>query len=151
MSYQWQFNGAGVTGATGTSLTLTSVQPTNARQLHGGGDQHAGFGDQRGGGLTVLVPPAITAQPTNLTVVEGATASFSVIASGTSPLSYQWLFNGAGLGGATGTSLTLTSVQPTNGGQLHGGGDQSGGFCDQRGGGVDSAGAAGDHGPARPT
>ena len=33
--------------------------------------------------LTVLVPPAITAQPTNLSVVEGANASFSVTASGT--------------------------------------------------------------------
>ena len=65
--------------------------------------------------LTVLVPPAITAQPTNLSVVEGANAGFSVTASGTEPLSYQWLFNGAGLAGATGTSLTLTSVQPTNG------------------------------------
>ena len=66
--------------------------------------------------LTVLVPPAITAQPTNLSVVEGANAGFSVTASGTSPLSYQWQFNGAGVTGATGTSLTLASVQPTNGG-----------------------------------
>ena len=66
--------------------------------------------------LTVLVPPAITAQPTNLNVVEGANAGFSVTAAGTSPLSYQWQFNGADVIGATGTSLTLTSVQPTNAG-----------------------------------
>ena len=32
--------------------------------------------------------------------------------------------------------------------QLHGGGDQHGGFGDQRGGGLDGAGAAGDYGPA---
>ena len=49
--------------------------------------------------LTVLVPPSITAQPTNLSVVEGANASFSVTASGTAPLSYQWQFNGAALPG----------------------------------------------------
>ena len=66
--------------------------------------------------LTVLVPPAITAQLTNLTAMEGASASFSAAATGTSPLSYQWQFNGAGVPGATGSSLTLSSVQPTNGG-----------------------------------
>src|SRR5208283_1671902 len=66
--------------------------------------------------LTVLVPPVITAQPTNLSIVEGANAGFSVTASGTMPLSYQWQFNGAGVSGATGSSLTLSSVQPANGG-----------------------------------
>ena len=116
LSYQWQFNGAGVTGATGTGLTLSSVQPTNAGSYTVVVTNTAGSVTSAVAVLTVLVPPAITAQPTNLTVVAGASAGFSVTASGTSPLSYQWQFNGAGVSGATGTSLTLSSVQPTNGG-----------------------------------
>ena len=128
LSYQWQFNGAGVTGATGTSLALTSVQPTNAGSYTVVVTNTAGSVTSAVAVLTVLVPPAISAQPTNLSVVAGANAGFSVTASGTLPLSYQWRFNGAGIAGATGTSLALTSVQPTNGGQLHGGGDQHGGL-----------------------
>ena len=110
------FNGAGLAGATGTSLTLASVQPTNGGSYAVVVTNLAGSVTSAVAVLTVLVPPLITAQPTNLNVVEGANASFSVTASGTAPLSYQWMFNGAVIIGATGTSLTLTSVQPTNGG-----------------------------------
>ena len=56
-------------------------------------------------------PPAIAVQPTNQTVYVGGTASFSVTASGTLPLSYQWNFNGTNLSGATNTVLTLTNTQ----------------------------------------
>ena len=62
--------------------------------------------------LTVLVPPAVTMQPTNLTVVQGNNATFSVTATGTAPLSYQWYFDGTNqLLGATNSSLTLNLVQ----------------------------------------
>ena len=53
------------------------------------------------------VPPTIFAQPTNQTLVAGETAIFAVAASGTSPLSYQWMFNGTNLGGATQSALVL--------------------------------------------
>jgi hypothetical protein len=56
-------------------------------------------------------PPVITSQPTNRTVNAGDAATFSVTASGTAPLSYQWNFNGTNIVGATNTSLTLTGVQ----------------------------------------
>ena len=41
--------------------------------------------------------PFIAAQPTNQTVFAGASATFSVVAGGTAPLSYQWRRNGAGI------------------------------------------------------
>jgi hypothetical protein len=56
-------------------------------------------------------PPSIASQPTNQTVAVGGTANFSVTASGSLPLSYQWAFNGTNIVGATNTSLTLTNVQ----------------------------------------
>ena len=61
-------------------------------------------------------PPTITTQPTNQTVNAGSTAIFSVVASGTAPLSYQWSFNTTNIVGATNATLTLASVQPANGG-----------------------------------
>ena len=57
------------------------------------------------------VPPSIQKPPQSQTVAPGSNVSFSVVAAGTSPLSYQWRFNGAGIAGATSSVLTLTNVQ----------------------------------------
>ena len=43
------------------------------------------------------VPPAITVQPQSRTNSVGTTATFTVMAAGTAPLSYQWRFNGSNL------------------------------------------------------
>ncbi|MDR3456038.1 MAG: immunoglobulin domain-containing protein [Verrucomicrobiae bacterium] len=58
------------------------------------------------------VAPMITAQPTNLTVTVNNTAVFNVTAQGTSPLYYQWSYNGTNILGATNSSLTLNNISP---------------------------------------
>ncbi len=77
--------------------------------------------------LTVWVPPAIVTQPQSTTNVVGTTANFSVTASGTAPLSYQWQFNGTNIGGATSSSSDAEQCASRPSGQLRGGGDQRGG------------------------
>jgi PKD repeat protein len=59
-----------------------------------------------------IVPPVITSQPTNKTVLPGANATFSVNAGGTAPFAFQWRFNGVNLSGATASTLTRSNVQP---------------------------------------
>jgi hypothetical protein len=59
-------------------------------------------------------PPSITSRPVDVNVALGASASFSLRASGTLPLSYQWRFNGADIPGATSTMYVVTNVQPAN-------------------------------------
>lgn len=54
--------------------------------------------------------PSITQQPANSTVQVGEAATFSVSASGSQPLSYQWQRNGVNIPGATGASYTLASA-----------------------------------------
>jgi len=54
--------------------------------------------------------PSITAQPVNATVTVGQTATFSVGAAGTSPLSYQWRKNAANISGATASSYTTPAT-----------------------------------------
>jgi hypothetical protein len=68
------------------------------------------------GKCVTAVPPYVVIQPQDQTVPDGYTARFSVTATGTSPLSYQWLFNSTNLPGATAPTLTLTNVQATNDG-----------------------------------
>jgi hypothetical protein len=62
------------------------------------------------------VAPTLTTQPTNLTVAAGDTASFSVVAAGTAPLSYQWARNGSSIVGATAATFTLTSTSAADNG-----------------------------------
>jgi hypothetical protein len=59
--------------------------------------------------LTVVSPPNISMQPTNNTVAPGGSVTFNVSAAG-GDLSYQWLFDGANISGATAPSLTVTNV-----------------------------------------
>ena len=66
--------------------------------------------------VPVLGPPRILAQPTNQMVAVGGTATFTVQAIGTLPLSYQWSFNGTNINNATNATLTLTNVQLTQAG-----------------------------------
>ncbi len=56
--------------------------------------------------------PTITTQPVNQTVTTGQTATFTVVAGGTAPLSYQWQKNGGNIAGATSASYT-TPVMTT--------------------------------------
>jgi len=65
--------------------------------------------------LTVIAPPVITAQPQSLTNAAGATASFSVTATGAN-LSYQWKFNTTNIAGATGSTYSIANVQAANAG-----------------------------------
>lgn len=73
--------------------------------------------------LTALViggggppPPTITSQPQSLTRNVGSNATFSVSATGTGTLHYQWAFNQTNIAGATAASITISNVQPTNAG-----------------------------------
>ena len=57
------------------------------------------------------LPPTILTQPQSRTVRAGTNVTFKVVATGTSPLSYQWRFNTTNVVGATNSSLALTNVQ----------------------------------------
>ena len=59
---------------------------------------------------STTVPPSITQQPQSLTRAVGQSATFSVGATGTQPLAYQWRRNGANIAGATASSYTIASV-----------------------------------------
>lgn len=77
-----------------------------------------------GGGSTYKPPtttptaPAITTQPSNVTVTVGSTATFTVVASGASPLSYQWQKNGVAVNAATNATYTTPATQLADDGAM---------------------------------
>jgi hypothetical protein len=60
--------------------------------------------------------PFIITQPISQRVTKNFSATFNVVAGGTPNLHYQWRFNGVPISGATNSSYTLASVQPSNAG-----------------------------------
>jgi hypothetical protein len=112
LQYQWSFNGTNIINATNAILTLSNVQLTNAGIYSVFVVNGYGSTNSSNAVLTVKAAPTITSQPTNQVMAVGGTASFSVTASGTPSLSYQWYFNtNSLLLGATNATLTLSNVQ----------------------------------------
>jgi len=72
--------------------------------------------------VPAFAAPTITMQPQSQTKAAGSTCTFQVMADGTVPLSYQWLFNGNNLAdagrisGSRTDSLTITNVQVSDAG-----------------------------------
>jgi hypothetical protein len=63
-----------------------------------------------GCGVTCTVAPSISGQPVNQTAVVGQSALFTVAASGSPSLAYQWLKNGAPIPGATQPSYITSAA-----------------------------------------
>ncbi len=63
-----------------------------------------------GGDGGAATAPAIVSAPVGLTVAEGGQFSLSVIATGTAPLTYQWLKDGAAVAGATGSTYAVAAA-----------------------------------------
>jgi subtilase family serine protease len=116
ISYRWRQNGTNlanggtVSGATSNVLTLTSVIAANGGSYALVATNVYGSITSSAATLTVLLPATITVPPVTQTIQCGSNASFSVTATGTTPLSYQWSLDGAAIVGATTTSLTLANV-----------------------------------------
>jgi alpha-tubulin suppressor-like RCC1 family protein len=108
--FQWRRNGVAIAGA--TSATYTTPPLTQA-------DNGARFSvvvrndkdtvTSADATLTVLGAPAITTSPGAQTVAVGATAAFSVAATGIG-LTYQWRRNGVAVGGATAATYTTPAT-----------------------------------------
>jgi len=62
--------------------------------------------------------PQITSEPQNVTASTGQSATFSVSASGTAPLTYQWLRDGNDIAGANQSSYTLPGVSTADSGAV---------------------------------
>ncbi len=116
LSYQWKFNGANISGATAASYSKSNAQASDAGNYSVTVSNPSGSVTSGNATLTVNVPPSITTQPANQIVNQGGTATFSVVVSGTAPISYQWKFNRVNISGATSSSYSKANVQSSDAG-----------------------------------
>ena len=110
MTYQWNKGGGAISGATSSTYTTPAETISdNAVQFTAVVTNGAGSATSNAATLTVnalAVAPAITTQPTSRTVIAGQTATFSVAATGTAPMTYQWNKGGGAISGATSSTYT---------------------------------------------
>jgi Immunoglobulin domain/Immunoglobulin I-set domain len=122
ISYQWQKGGTNIAGANAASYTTpVTTLADNGSKFDVIVSNSAGSVTSAQATLTVSaspVAPNITVQPTNQTVTAGQAATFSVTATGTAPLTYQWQKNGAVITGATAASYTTPVTTTADSGEL---------------------------------
>jgi hypothetical protein len=123
LSYQWRKNSVAIAGATSSSYTTpVTTSSDNGAQFSVVVSNATGSVTSSAATLTVnaaAVAPSIATQPISQTVTVGQTASFSVVAAGTAPLSYQWRKNSVAIAGATSSSYTTpVTTSSDNGAQF---------------------------------
>jgi len=122
--YQWQRDSGSLSfwnlaGCTNATLVLTNVGTSDAVNYCVVVTNSAGAVASAVAHLTVVTspqPPQIipTTALQHQAVFVGQRASFTVTASGTAPLAYQWRLDGYDLAGRTNRTLTLSAVQPAD-------------------------------------
>jgi hypothetical protein len=126
-----RLNGAALSGITASGFTTWTaftipagsgfIAGTNVLEfeVNNAGDtiNPAGFRVELDGRATGSgEAPVFFVQPASQEVIVGDSATFSVDAGGTPPLSFQWRFKGTPIAGATSSNYTLTSITTNNAG-----------------------------------
>jgi hypothetical protein len=115
--YQWYSNNVALAGATNVGLLFTNAQSADTASYSVVVTNNYSSATSVPATLTVLVAPVIVGQPANLSVLSGSNVTFTVVATGSSPLTYRWYEVGAGaIAGATGATLAISNVQAGNAG-----------------------------------
>ena len=114
---RWTFEGITIAGATNSTLVVSNAQAVNEGVYRAVVQNAAAAATSVVARVRVFPQlPVILAGPASFTVGASSNAVFSVIATGTQPLSYQWLFNGNALVGASGSQYALSNAQAINAG-----------------------------------
>jgi hypothetical protein len=115
-TFQWRKDGVNLVGATNGTLAIANAAAGDSGNYSVVISSASGSITSSVTPVTMLVSPKILSGPQSQSVLAGADACFSVVATG-SDLNLQWQFNGQTLSGATNASLSLPAVQAAQAGQ----------------------------------
>lgn len=122
LSFQWMKNdvslsdSATISGSATATLTIANVSQADAANYSVFVSNSSGSVTSAVATLVVIDPPSITTQPEGQTRSIGQSVTFSVEATGTAPLSYQWQFNATPISGATLSAFSKSNLQLSDAG-----------------------------------
>src|SRR5665213_1094073 len=117
ISYQWYLSsGAAIAGQTNATLAIAKVATNNSGTYYLTASNSLGGAQSSNVVVSVTaIPVAITQQSTNTSVFQNYTATFSILAAGTPPISYHWFSYGIAIPGATTNTYSLVAGLANNG------------------------------------
>jgi len=115
-SYQWKKDGTTIAGATTAIYTIPAVTNADEGTYTVVVTNGCGSVTSTPAALSLGAAPTITSEPTAQTVCAGQPVEFTVAATGTPPLTYQWLKDGGEIGGATAATYTISAAASTDAG-----------------------------------
>jgi hypothetical protein len=120
VTYQWMKNGVFISGANSSNYSTPVTTITdNGEQFTVSVRNAAGTTSSNSAQLKVTAPviaPTITSQPKAQSVTAGQAAKFSVTATGTAPITYQWSRKGSPIVGATSSGYTTALTAASDNG-----------------------------------
>jgi hypothetical protein len=115
-NYQWYLGATPVPGQTTATLTLLPAMQAQTGDYTLWVTNSGGVASSDPAHVEIVAaPPSIVMEPQAATRLQGASATFTVQASGSEPLHYQWKSNSVPIAGATSAGLTLANIQPSFG------------------------------------
>lgn len=115
-AYQWYRGEDELAGETHATFEIAAASEVDAGDYAVVVANAAGTATSSTATLTVNTPPSITSQPASQTVNEGDAVSFTVAATGTAPLAYQWYRGGDELAGETDAMLEIAAASEADAG-----------------------------------
>jgi hypothetical protein len=110
ISYQWRKNGLNISNATSASYSIPAVSAGDAANYDVQVSNAQGSVASGSVSLSINAPPSILVQPSSIALNSGTLGAFTVTATGTSPINYQWRKNGVNIIGANSPSFSISPV-----------------------------------------
>lgn len=106
-TYQWMKGTTSIPTAVANTYTVASATANDAGTYSVVVTNSCGGVTSRTVDVFVNTAPSVTTQPTNAAVTEGDQIKFSVVATGTDTLRYQWMKDGTAIAGANAATFTI--------------------------------------------
>jgi hypothetical protein len=119
LSYQWYKDYLPMSGANQATLSLNNVNPSYSGVYYCRLSNLCGFVNSNDAILSIDTTVVITAQSGSISTCVSTSASFSVTASGTPPMSYQWYNNNGPIANATNNIFIINNVALSDAGDYY--------------------------------
>ena len=119
LSYQWYNSSGSILGATSSLYLLNSLDTSDADVYYCIVTNSCGSVQSSNKTLVVNSSPSFVSQSGSITQCENTTALFTLLAEGSTPLSYQWFVDTGMVAGANANSYTIPSISTANAGNYY--------------------------------
>lgn len=116
ITYSWTHNGSILPGSGHDHYTINPITPASAGTYQCFATNVCGADTSSLITINVNTLPNVTLQPENQATCINGSVTFSTTATGTDPLTYQWMKDNVQIGGETNTTYSLSNIQPFDAG-----------------------------------